>query len=107
MASSRGTLNGPDWRDVAQAMAEYARMWEAMPEIRVSLAGTGKHSYLCLTGALTDAKSVNGVVVRSVSASVNLRTGPAMATDGALLHLLYLLDAALYAASEGFGPKTA
>lgn len=107
MASSRVTLNGPDWRDVASAMDGYQKMWEVAAEIRVRVVGTGKHAYLCLIGELRNAKSVNGVVVPLASASVNLRTGPAMATDAALLHLLYMLDAALYAASEGFGPKTA
>lgn len=89
------------------AMEGYEEMWEAKAEIRVRVVGKGKQAYLCLIGELRNGKSVSGVVVPLVSASVNLRTGPAMATDAALLHLLYMLDAALYAASEGFGPKTA
>jgi hypothetical protein len=101
LASSRGTLNGPDWRDVATAMVEFQEMWNGVILIGITASMKGRLPNLSLTASMALPGNGNAAHAFSASASVSMLAGPSMDTDGALLYLLYELDKDLYRQIEG------
>lgn len=92
---------------MARALEAFQAAWEVVPVISVVLKGTGKHSYLCWTAVLEGGECGTGEAPVLGWASVNMRTGPAMDTDAALLALLYELDKDVYRREQRLTPPLA
>ena len=101
MASSRTSLNTPDWMDVATAIQ--ALQYTLQGRIVIALQHTNAKSLnaLSLTATLfrDDEKAMGPTVLASASAFV--QGGGIGATDTALLSLLYDLDRDYYRRETG------
>lgn len=92
MASSRGTSNGPDWRDIALAMEAF----EAQEDCRLSITlcsaidKNGCADLIMQAQALRDGEGLE--VITLASASVTCSGTHPQTLDGALFRLMYALD---------------
>jgi len=108
LASSRGTSNGPDMRDIAVT-------WEAFEEINdcvVTVAMTlvkakGDHEVI-LSGAAWEKDLRNLITGQQLLASAICSATHYVSLENALFHLLYTLDGNIASAElEGKGKKEA
>lgn len=92
MASSRYSSNGPDAKDVAEALDAFQQQNKVRIVITTRLVEENNQVDLWLEGKALSAESVNGV--RSLLASANVRClgSRHKTTDAATLALLYALD---------------
>lgn len=107
MASSRGTSNGPDWKDVSYTLDALEEQWQKPVEILIYHSGTPRKPELQLVARLLDMSDPNVGVQHWVSHRRSLRGGDDGDMPAALLVLLYGLD---YEATKKHGaeePETA
>jgi hypothetical protein len=96
LASSRDTRNGPDWRDVAQAILNYQGFWCARCEIVVTAEHGTKTGDLIVTArALKDSDTAPGPVVLA-SASVSARSQNYVSLESVVMKALFDCDVAMY-----------
>lgn len=104
MASSRGTLNGPDWKDVVGAAQAFAQDWSGVVTLSLRPAGTLKNPILTIVAQLwADQRSV-GVVRPLASASVSMPGSGVGDIHAAALSALYELDKEIYRREIGVSP---
>lgn len=96
MASSRGTSNGPDWQDVAQAVLNYEKFNTCAIKIVIEARPGQKASDLLIVASAYERNSVDGEASRWASASVSCRQQGYVGLEAAIMKSLYDLDVALY-----------
>ena len=100
LASSRDTSNGPDWRDVAQAMLNYEHFNGCQIEVAVTaLKGTKTPDLCVIARSLKDNEDGLGVIVLA-SASVRALQTQYRSMDAVILKCLYDLDVAMWSQVE-------
>jgi len=92
LASSRGTSNGPDWKDVTQALVNYELLWQCRITLSILLDGSDGVSYLMVEGKAEFKEWETGGVLHSVCVSSTMRQLNATTLSAAMLHLLHKLD---------------
>lgn len=104
LASSRDTLNGPDWQDVTQAIANY-ELWQGTQITLTLEARPGKKvgDLIVTATALGVAPSFGGQLP-SASVSVSCRAAGYRELSATILKALYDLDVAA-AAWDCYVPK--
>ena len=85
-------MNGPDWRDVASAVAELSTDLNATIHLTITPTKLKSQPSLCLTAQAVLMGVLSGGVPLSVSVSKLMGTGAGSDLSGALLFLLYDLD---------------
>jgi len=107
LASSRGTQNGPDWKDVVVFLLELERDAQCKVEVTLTPTGTpGRPGLDLLAQAL--AVDTDQQVVRVLgSARLHMPGNSFGGLSAALYSLGHELDKDVYRRSEGLGPKTA
>jgi len=97
LASSRGTSNGPDWKDTAQAMLNYQHFNGCHIEVVVTVVKGLKQPDLIVTARnLKDNEDGLGVQVLA-SASVRASQTQYLSLDAVISKCLYDLDVAMWA----------
>lgn len=104
MASSRDTLNGPDWRDVAAAVDQFQEDWGGFVALTISLSGKGKFRTLTILATVSERPVSLADRQPSASASVNSKAFGAGDFSQALLSALYELDKEVYRQTVGVSP---
>lgn len=101
MASSRVSLNTPDWKDAAVALLELERMAGGYVTVRIRVGGTQGRPTMHLTAELL-ADDPNQAVVRTLaSAKISSPGAFVGGLETALLSLGYELDKDWYRRAEG------
>jgi len=96
LASSRGTSNGPDWQDTAQAVVNYQRFTGVVFVVELTATEGAKQPDLIVTAhAFEKGKRALGARPL-VSASVSCRQQGYIALESVVMKALYDLDVALY-----------
>jgi len=92
LASSRGTLNTPDWKDVAEALASFEEMdgLEIITVMRRATTGKTKDIRITVSAYRIGDYELGATALAFVSATC-LATNR-LTLDAALLALLYQLD---------------
>jgi len=104
LASSRSSLNRPDWRDVAVALLELEKLSGGYVVVRLRCGGTQGRPTMHLAAELL-ADDPNQQVVRTLaSASVHSPGSFVGGLETALLSLGYELDRDWYRRIEGIAP---
>lgn len=95
LASSRGTSNGPDWKDVHQALVN-AEHWYGQP-ITLCIHSAGLHGakYLVMEARAQAEVGSNGEVLRSVCVNATMSALNVKTLSSAFLNLLLRLDYAM------------
>jgi len=101
LASSRDTSNGPAWTDCCLAAYELESEWEQPVLVSITFGGSPRKPELQLVAKSYNLEAANGGLVLSGCASVSMRSGQHMSLEGALLRLLFELDADLYRRDVG------
>jgi hypothetical protein len=107
LASSRGTSNGPDWRDVSYTLDALEEQWGRTVEILIYHSGTPRKPELQLVARLLDMSDPNTGVRHWVSHRRSLRGGDDGDMPAVLLVLLYGLDYVATKKAEAELPETA
>lgn len=92
LASSRGTSNGPDWKDVTQALVGYEHFWQSKIILSIQLSGESGVKVLMLEGKVTPREEGESARFKSVYLSVLMRGLNATTLSAAFLNLLHRLD---------------
>lgn len=92
MASSRGTSNGPDWKDVTQAIINYELLWQCKIILNTHVDGLPGEQFLMLEAIAIPVEKVSGVPLHLVSVSSTMKQLNAASLSAATLHLLHKLD---------------
>jgi len=104
LAQSRGTSNGPDWKDVTRAAQDYARIWDGEIKVLLRPGGSWKQPTLTMVAELWRIEGESGVPRLSASASVLLGGGGHSDIEMAALSVLYSLDQEVYRRESGVSP---
>jgi len=92
LAASRGSSNGPDWKDVALAMAAFQEQEDCRLTIRIGLTYSpeGVPDLILQATALQDTSGLE--VTTLASAHVTCLGTSRLGLEAALFRLLYALD---------------
>jgi hypothetical protein len=104
LAQSRGTSNGPDWKDVTRAAQDYARIWDGEIKVLLRPGGSWKQPTLTMVAELWRVEAESGAPRLSASASVLLGGGGHSDIEMAALSVLYSLDQEVYRRESGVSP---
>lgn len=97
MGSSRGTSNGPDWKDVAGAIVNYSHFTGVVFVIDLTATEGAKQPDLVVTAHAYE-KGKRGTGARPLaSASVSCRQQGYTAVESAVMKAMFDLDVTLYA----------
>ena len=96
MASSRGTLNGPDWRDVHQALLNLEKFSGQRIILSIHSAGLDGAQYLVLEAKTLPGVGKDGEVLPSAFVSATMRSLNVTTLSAAFLNLLHKADAQLW-----------
>lgn len=97
LASSRGTSNGPDWRDVGSAQVSYQKFTGVLFVIELTASEGAKQPDLIVTAHAYE-KGSRGMGARPlVSVSVSCRSQDYTHLESAVMKAMFDLDVALYA----------
>ena len=107
MASSRISLNSPDWRDAATSVLAIGKMLGGRVDIRVKLGGSEGRPTITLIGEVLETDPDHQVLRCLASASVRVDTTTGMDLPTALLSLSYELDRDAYLRSQRRSVKQA
>lgn len=105
LASSRGTSNGPDWKDVHQTLLNYELLYGTKIHLCLHSAGLDGVEYLVLEAKTEPYLSTNGEVSRSVCVNATMRSLNVKTLSAAFMNLLFRLDRAVEQAHYGPGIK--
>lgn len=92
MASSRGTSNGVDWRDVATQWLAFEELNQVRLSLRMSAAGVEDAPDILLAMEAHGRDSEVGGQASLVSVSVRASSLNARTMEGALSYVLYQID---------------
>lgn len=92
MALSRGTSNGPDWRDVTQAIVNYELLWQCRITLSIHLDGSDGVRYLMVEAKAEFNLESSGVPLHSVCVTSTMRQLNVQTLSAAMLNLLHKLD---------------
>ena len=92
MASSRGTSNGPDWKDVTQALVNYERFWGCQITLSIHLDGSNDVRVMMLEARADPTNNSNSGLLHSVLVSASMRSLNAVTLSAAILNVLHKLD---------------
>lgn len=92
MAQSRRSSNGPDWKDVTQALVNFEEFWDCSITLSIRADGSPGAKFLMLEGKAEPRNSTVGVVLHSVCVSTSMRQLNAGSLSAAMLNLLHKLD---------------
>lgn len=96
MASSRGTSNGPDWKDVASAVVNYQHFTGVEFVVELTSA-TGEKQPDLIATAHAYEKGTRALGRRPlVSSSVSCRSQNYLSLESVVMKALFDLDVALY-----------
>jgi len=96
LASSRDTRNGPDWRDVTQAIINYQGFWNARAEIVITAVhGLKTGDLIVCARALRDNDNYPDPTVLA-SASVSAKGSSYVNLESVVMKALFDLDVAIY-----------
>lgn len=104
MASSRSTLNAPDWKDVTAAAQFMASGLEGVITLSLRPAGSSKRPSMTVVAQLWREQREIGAVKPLASASVLLTMERGGALEAACLSALYELDKEMYRRTIGVSP---
>lgn len=104
LASSRDTSNGPAWTDCCLAAYELESEWEQPVLVSLTFAGKATKPELVLVAKSYNLDAASGGLRLLGCASVSMSSGQHMSLEGALLRLLFELDADLYRRDVGICP---
>lgn len=96
MASSRGTSNGPDWKDVHQALLNLERFAGQKITLSIRSAGLDGAQYLVLEARTEPQVGSDGEVMPSAYVSATMRSLNVRTLSAAFLNLLHKADAQLW-----------
>lgn len=92
MASSRGTSNGPDWKDVTQAIINYELLWQCRITLSIHVDGLPEEQFLMLEGVAVPMEEAGGAPLHSACVSSTMKQLNATSLSAAAIHLLHKLD---------------
>lgn len=96
MASSRGTSNGPDWKDVGSALVNYQRFTGVVFVVELTASEGVKEPDLVVTAHAYE-KGKRGLGARPLaSASVSCRQQGYIGLESVVMKAMFDLDVALY-----------
>jgi len=95
LASSRGTSNGADWRDVAGNLVAFEAINGVRLEIRVATTDYHGRADLSVEVVAHDRKVEIGAAPSLGSVRLTCSAMRLKSLEGALIHALYLLDSQL------------
>jgi hypothetical protein len=107
LASSRGSSNGADWKDVAGNLVAFEAINNVRLEIRVSTVDYRGRADLAVAVLAHERNVEIGDRPPLASASVTCSGTRLRTLEGALIHALYRLDAQLASVALDEVPKTA
>jgi len=96
LASSRDTSNGPDWKDVIQAIFNYQQFWDAHAEIVICAEGGGKTGDLVIVARALRGRECEAAPTTLASVSVSCRREGYKGLESAIMKALFDLDVAIY-----------
>lgn len=92
LASSRDTSNGPDWKDVTQALVNYERFWQCQITLSIHLDGSDGVRIMMLEARADPTNDTNSGLLHSVLVSASMRSLNAVTLSAAILNVLHKLD---------------
>lgn len=104
MATSRTTLNSPDWQDATRAALCFAADWQGSVRIVLSPYGSENRPGLTVTAHLYADQTAAMGAKPLASASVSIDGGGAGALSAGVLSALYELDKVIYRREIGISP---
>lgn len=92
MASSRGTSNGPDWKDIASALFAFEYQEKCQVRISIEAAGTPEEPDLSIQAIAVQVEKSGLEVSTLASANVTCSATCLVSLEAQLFRLLYALD---------------
>ena len=92
LASSRDTSNGPDWKDVTQAIINYELLWGCRICLNIHVDGFHGRQFLLVEGMAVQTPDSPGGLLHSVSVSASMRSLNVTTLEAAFLAVLHKLD---------------